>query len=86
MYGSYFNKTAETKGIINMPSNSAISRPLGGHAILFVGYNDNTRMLKFRNSYGSGWGDRGYGYLPYDYVTHPANIADDFWILKARDA
>ncbi len=42
----------------------------GGHAILLVGYDDRKDggCWIFRNSWGSGWGDSGYGYLPYDYV------------------
>lgn len=38
------------------------------HGIYFIGWNDNTRMFKFINSWGEGWGENGYGYLPYDYV------------------
>jgi hypothetical protein len=26
-------------------------------------------MITFMNSWGTGWGDRGYGYLPYEYFT-----------------
>jgi C1A family cysteine protease len=62
-----------------------------GHAVVAVGYDDkkkitNTRCsraatgaLLIRNSWGEGWGDRGYGWLPYDYVR--ARLAVDFWSL-----
>lgn len=62
-----------------------------GHAIVAVGYDDdlkikNTRCNKetkgaflIRNSWGTGWGDKGYGWLPYDYVLH--RLAVDFWSL-----
>lgn len=40
---------------------------IGGHAILIVGYNDIKKVFKFKNSWGPKWGDKGYGYLPYDY-------------------
>jgi C1A family cysteine protease len=38
----------------------------GGHAILIIGYDDKTKLFKFLNSWGSSWGDRGYGYLHYE--------------------
>ena len=71
-------------------------RILGGHAIDAVGYEDamkirnassgdieTTGALFIRNSWGTGWGDRGYGWLPYDYVLR--GLAVDWWsILKAE--
>ena len=36
---------------------------LGGHAILLVGYNPVTKEYKFKNSWDTSWGDKGYGYL-----------------------
>lgn len=40
---------------------------LGGHAVLAVGYNNEDQLI-FRNSWGPSWGERGYGYLPFEYV------------------
>ncbi len=62
-----------------------------GHAVVVIGYDDtikikNTRCNKestgailIRNSWGTGWGDKGYGWLPYDYVLN--RLALDFWSL-----
>ena len=57
----------------------------GGHAIVAIGYDDNRKIgnemgaLKIRNSWGTGWGENGYGWLPYAYVE--SGLAVDFWSL-----
>jgi C1A family cysteine protease len=80
---------AATTGKIPFPARS--DRVVGGHANLLVGYDDHmtitntnggastTGAFITRNSWGTSWGDHGYGYLPYDYVTH--TLATDFWSL-----
>ena len=59
----------------------------GGHAVIAVGYDDNYKnastsdkgAIRIRNSWGTGWGDNGYGWLPYDYIKQ--RLANDFWTL-----
>jgi C1A family cysteine protease len=80
---------AATTGKIPFPAQG--DRVIGGHANLIVGYDDNititntsngsttTGALITRNSWGTTWGDHGYGYLPYDYVAR--RLAVDFWSL-----
>jgi len=81
-------------GRIPFPSKSASQS--GGHAVLAVGYDDaleikgktgdapkTTGAFTIRNSWGAAWGDDGYGYLPYDYLTE--GLAVDWWtILKSE--
>lgn len=61
----------------------------GGHAVVAVGYDDKRKIgaetgaLKIRNSWGTGWGESGYGWLPYRYVE--TGQADDFWSLFKAD-
>jgi C1A family cysteine protease len=65
--------------IVPMPGpNESV---LGGHCILIVGYDDARQMFTIRNSWGVGWGDKGYGYMPYAYLTDP-DLADDFWAIE----
>jgi C1A family cysteine protease len=74
-----------------IPFPIASDRVAGGHAIAAVGYDDALEIkhagasqptrgaLIIRNSWGTGWGDRGYGYLPYEYVLR--RLAVDWWAL-----
>lgn len=43
----------------------------GLHAMLIVGYSDKQQCFIYRNSWGTDWGDNGYGYVPYDYGGNP---------------
>jgi C1A family cysteine protease len=69
---------------------------LGGHAVVAVGFDDNMTItntnpegiktkgaLLIRNSWGLGWGNKGYGWLPYEYVIK--NLAVDWWSLIKMD-
>jgi C1A family cysteine protease len=76
-----------------IPYPLATEKVVGGHAVLAVGYDDNivinngatktTGALLIRNSWGTGWGMSGYGYLPYEYVLK--GLAVDFWVLIKND-
>jgi C1A family cysteine protease len=61
----------------------------GGHAVIAIGFDDNRNIgrrkgaLKIRNSWGRGWGEDGYGWLPYAYVE--AGLAVDFWSLFQQE-
>lgn len=39
----------------------------GGHAVAVVGYRTDGRFI-IRNSWGTGWGDRGFGYASAGYI------------------
>ena len=68
-------------------------RITGGHAVVAVGFDDEVRIknttcgaettgaLLIRNSWGTGWGEKGYGWLPYQFVLK--ELAIDWWsVLK----
>lgn len=39
----------------------------GGHAMLVIGYDDDKGALKVVNSWGEQWGDKGFGWIGYEY-------------------
>ena len=83
MFGFTVYNFGNDKGEIHFPTNS--DPVLGGHAVVAIGYDDNRKIggdkgaIKIRNSWGEGWGEGGYGWLPYRYLEE--GLADDFWSL-----
>lgn len=58
------------KGIISTPDNQPI---IGAHAVSLAGYDEGAQRFIIRNSWGTAWGDAGYGYCP------TAIFRDAFW-------
>lgn len=79
LYDSFETDPVTQDGIVPMP-NVAREQMLGGHAVCCVGYNDIKKVWIMRNSWGTGWGDDGYFYLPYDYLLD-SSLATDLWTL-----
>jgi C1A family cysteine protease len=79
----------DNTGDIAFPSQN--ENVIGGHAVLAVGYDDNLQIrgsstrgaFLIRNSWGTGWGRNGYGFLPYQYVLQ--GLADEFWIMTSAE-
>lgn len=68
-----------TSGIVYLPKEPACPAALkgslfsltkGGHALCLCGYNDSIGggAFKFKNSYGADWGEKGFGWVTYNYV------------------
>ena len=88
VYNSYTQASATGK----IPFPYTGDRVVGGHAVIAAGYDDNMKIkhsnpnapeykgaLLIRNSWGIGWGDKGYGWLPYEYILK--GLAVDWWSL-----
>ena len=61
-----------------MPMPAPREQVVGGHAVLAVGYDDTIDRFHVRNSWGTGWGVKGYFTMPYEYLLNE-NLSDDFW-------
>jgi C1A family cysteine protease len=79
VYESIQSAAVAASGVLPMPR--AGEKMLGGHAILIVGYDKAKGTFKVRNSWGSGWGQKGYFTIPAEYLMISA-LASDFWVVQ----
>lgn len=75
IYQSFYQTKSD--GVVPMPGSA--ENALGGYPICIVGYDDKKKLLKFESSWGSAWGEHGYGYLSYDYAEK--YLSTDNWAL-----
>lgn len=75
VYSSFMNAS---RGYIPLPKPQEVL--LGGHAMMIVGYDRQRQYFICQNSWGTHWGDRGYCYMPYKYLTN-RKLAFDFWVI-----
>ena len=83
-----FPVPTSTSDDADIPYRPTFDSFLGGQAVVAVGYDDeriqaHKGALLVRNSWGTGWGDKGYGWLPYAFVKQ--QLATDFWTLLRAD-
>ncbi|CAF1322620.1 unnamed protein product [Didymodactylos carnosus] len=77
----------ETKRKVPLPQENEKegSNGLWWHAMLAVGYSDRSRCFIVRNSYGDKWGDNGYCYIPYDYMSNPKLCLESYSLRALSD-
>lgn len=66
-------------GMLPMPKPN--EAPIGGHCVALMGYTDAERLFIVRNSWGPDWGDKGYFYMPYEYIQR-GDLSSDFWMVE----
>jgi C1A family cysteine protease len=78
VFDSFESQAVAQTGILNMPLPT--ESMVGGHAVLAVGYDTAKEHFIIRNSWGEGWGDKGYFYMPDAMITS-TDMSDDFWAI-----
>jgi C1A family cysteine protease len=76
IYDSFYDDVVTNTGVVPMP-NVNKEQYMGGHCVVLIGWDDTTRRFRCVNSWGSDWGDNGYFYLPYNFITNK-DLACDF--------
>lgn len=88
VYASY-RQSFTNGGLFPFPLSG--ENKAGGHAVVAVGYDDTKKIANasgreptegavlIRNSWGTDWGEEGYGWLPYKYIQR--SLAVDWWSL-----
>lgn len=80
VYDSFLSASVTETGKMPMP-NIRTERMRGGHAVMAVGYDDDKQVVIVRNSWGKSWGDKGYFYMPYEFIQSPKFCAD-LWTVR----
>ena len=97
MFGfTVYSSISQASSTGKIPFPTPGEQIVGGHAIIAAGYDDNMKIKNsndggaettgaflIRNSWGAGWGDGGYGWLPYEYVRR--GLAVDWWSLLRNE-
>jgi C1A family cysteine protease len=79
VYESFESQLVAQTGHASLPASG--DQLIGGHAVMAVGYDDSQQWFTVRNSWGEGWGMKGYFTLPYQYLLD-RNQSSDFWTIR----
>ena len=83
VYPYFESQQMARTGILKMPSWSDLTQgPVGGHAVIIVGYDNSKQMFKVRNSWNKSWGLNGYFWMPYAYALNQ-RLANDFAVINS---
>jgi len=82
VYEAFEGPVVAKTGVLGMPQPK--EKPVGGHAVLAVGYDDAKQTFLIRNSWAADWGQKGYFTMPYAYLLE-GNLADDFWTIRVME-
>ncbi len=78
VYESFESPEVAETGIMPIPHIG--EQIMGGHEVLIVGYDDSKGCVEVRNSWSDSWGDQGYFWMPYEFVS--SRLCSDFWVIE----
>lgn len=82
-----FESFAQSTGFVPRPTDD--ERKLeehSYHAMVVCGYSDAEHVFIVRNSWGTQFGDKGYCYIPYSYITDPELMVQACVITEISEA
>jgi C1A family cysteine protease len=84
VYDSFEADSTASSGLMPAPDPTKES-VLGGHEVCFIGYDDSVTCpgasagaFKVQNSWGTGWGQKGYFWFSYQSAADPNVFMDAF--------
>lgn len=80
LYESFESDQVANTGIVPMPDVQS-EQMLGGHAIAIYGADRTKRLYLIKNSWSTSWGDKGYCWVPFEYVQNPL-LGNDYWAIS----
>lgn len=82
VYESFESDKVAQTGTVPMPAQR--EKNLGGHCVTIWGMDDTVQLATLQNSWGTGWGDKGFFTLPYAYLIDP-NLCFERWAIGLVD-
>ena len=76
VYESFMTEQVADTGIMAIPDPD--EQQQGGHEVLCLGYNLPNHMALIQNSWGDGWGQKGYFWMPFEVIASPNT---DLWMV-----
>ena len=81
-----FEQLSSSTGFVPRPTETECQNEEEAyHAMVLCGYSDKDKVFIVRNSWGERFGDKGYCYIPYSYITDPNLMKQACIITKISD-
>jgi C1A family cysteine protease len=80
VYETFEAPAVARTGRVPMPAPGEV--PVGGHAVMAVGYDDKRQAYLCQNSWSTAWGEQGFFWMPYAYLGD-AQLVRDLWTIRS---